>query len=103
MENCLQNAERQNNFIFFSFYFSKATDMLKRKWFWMVLILVMPVMSYAQDIDAHSPQPDKNLSKLQKKAEKKKDKRIKKAENSEKKNLQHSMKIQDRETRKRMK
>ena len=69
----------------------------------MVFIFAMPLVGNAQDVDAHSPQPDKNLTKQQKMAEKKKDKRKVRAENSEKKNLKHAMKIQSKEVKKRMK
>jgi hypothetical protein len=66
-------------------------------------LAAMPLITVAQDVDSRSPKPDHNSTKLQGKAEKKKEKRKINAEKAEKKNLKHAMKIQSREVRKRMK
>ena len=77
--------------------------MLNRKWLLVFFIFAMPLVANAQDLDARSPKPDKSSTKLQKKAEKKKEDRKAKEVKSDKQNLKHSMNLQSRETKKRMK
>jgi len=67
------------------------------------LIAALPLFSSAQDIDARSPQPNKQAGKQQQKAVKKKEDQKIKKEKSEAQNLKHSQQIQTKEVRKRMK
>jgi hypothetical protein len=69
----------------------------------LLLIVLLPLFSTGQDVNARSPQPDKKTTRLQQKAEKKKEERKVKQENSEAQNLKHAEKIQTKEVRKRMK
>ncbi len=63
----------------------------------------LPVVTSAQDLDARSPKQNDPITKQQKAAEKKKGKRVAKQEKADKDALKQSMKLQTKETRKRMK
>lgn len=73
------------------------------RWLLMVCFITIPFFSSAQDLDAKSPKEDKQVTRQQHKAEKKKEKKTANFEKSEAENLKHSEKMQTKEVRKRMK
>lgn len=68
-----------------------------------IILLLLPVISIAQDLDAHSPKQSDPITKQQKSAEKKKAKRIARQEKSDKLAQKHAIQLQSKEVRKRMK
>ena len=68
----------------------------------LLLLLMFPISSFAQDINAHSPKPQK-MTGVEKKAEKLKQKQQHDIAKAEAKGRKQQIKLQTKEVRKRMK